>query len=134
MDEEFDIVGVSSWLDRAADQLDKLAGLPSTMLVLITCLGIGWLLKAWKKFPNAAIPVVVILWSIVFNFCTMRQNVEARPVLEWRARNVMIGFAIGLVAWGLHYWVLYRLENIPWLNRILNGKNSDADTSAPLTK
>jgi len=125
---DFEPTQVHSWMDRLTDILNGMAGLPSITLVLLTCLGIGWVFKSIKRFPNDAVPVVVIAWGMIFTWLTMEQMPEGYQVIAWRSRNLMIGFATGCFAWGLHYWVLYRIENIPWLKRLLSRKNGNGTT------
>lgn len=109
---------VNGWLDQAQALIDRLGLLSSSMLVLLSCLVLGYLLKTVKRFPNDGIPLAVVMWGILFSFCTAPSKPENIANLAWRMRNVMLGLIIGYASWVLHYYLLSRLEDkIPWLKQ-----------------
>lgn len=129
--ETIDPTQVQTWLDWMANVLNKIDGTPSSLLAMFFLVAIGWGLKAWKKFPNDIIPLAVATCGIGLRFCFAPENLKGVPTLEWRARNVIIGVAWGLLAWGLHHWVLYRLESIPWLKKFLEPETAVSPVPVP---
>jgi len=91
--------------------LDRIQGLSSIALVAFSCLVIGYILRFVKRFPNDAIPVVVVLWGAA----AMMFVADGRPGTMkphvWEARNVLIGLIVGAVCWAIHFIALRRLES-----------------------
>lgn len=97
-------------LDSITAMLGKLYGLPSGMLVLLTCLIVGYILKKFESFPNDGIPVCVILWGGLF-FPVMCEFDGKTPLRIWILRNVFIGLVIGFLAWLFHNKFLSKVED-----------------------
>jgi len=110
--------------------LDQLASAPSLLLVLLSCLIIGWVLKALPKFPNAAIPMVVVLAGVILVMLVQPERPATLSVRVFRTRGAMIGLIIGFASWALHYYVLYRLESLPWFAGVF--KSQSASSFSPL--
>lgn len=103
---------INDWLDQGATLLNKLDGLPAAMLVLLSCLVVGYCLRFWKKFPNEGIPVAVILWGGAFNPLLADLNSQMGWRI-WFVKNLLVGLVIGFLAWLVHNLVLAKLED--WL-------------------
>jgi hypothetical protein len=103
-------------LSKSVDLLGKLYGLPGALLVLLTCLVVGYVLRVWKAFPNAAIPVVVVLWGPVFNMLIADPKADTFPLRIWLVKNFLVGIVLGGAAWLVHNKGLKRIETmIPFL-------------------
>lgn len=93
------------------DFLTNLYSLPVAGLVAILGIVLGYILKFWKKFPNDGIPPVVIL------ACGAAAPLMATPpgngdsIRIWAFKNIVVGLAIGLLAWLAHNQVLKRIED-----------------------
>jgi hypothetical protein len=104
------------WLTKFNDQL---LGAPTGALVLLSCIAFGYVLRFFRRFPNEAIPLAVILWGAAFFMLLApeRQNMALR---FWLARNFTIGLIIGFVAWLIHNKGLAILEDkVPFLKGLL---------------
>lgn len=98
------------------DLLGKLYGAPGAVLCLLASLGFGWLLKGAKKFPNDAIPYVVVLFACVLNMVLADPRADTLPLRLWVAKNFAVGLIIGVIAWQLHHRWLRQIEDkIPFL-------------------
>lgn len=106
-------------LQTAIDYLQKLAGLPAAALTVGVCVVVGYVLRFIQKFPNEAIPVVVILLGGVFYPLIADANNDW-PLRVWIVRNAGIGLVFGLIAWLFHNQVLARIESkLPAIARML---------------
>ena len=103
---------IEGWLESAQLWLSKLYGLPGGMLVLLSCIAFGYLLKFVPKkwFPNAGISVAVILWGCAFNMLIADPRADALPIRIWVVKNLLIGLIIGVVAWMVHNKVIKRFS------------------------
>ena len=101
---------IESWLESAQVWLSKLYGLPGGVLVLVSCIAFGYLLKLVpaKWFPNAGIPVAVILWGCAFNMLMADPRADALPIRVWIGKNFLIGLIIGVIAWMIHNKIIKR--------------------------
>jgi hypothetical protein len=107
---------VDTILQQAVALLGKLYGLPGGLLVLVSCLTVGYALRMWKWFPNQGIPVVVVLWGPVFNMLIADPLADTFPIRIWLVKNFLVGVVIGGAAWLIHNKVLKRLEDkLPFL-------------------
>ena len=103
-------------LTQATELLSKLYGLPGGLLVLLSCLVVGYFLRIWKAFPNSAIPVVVVLWGPVFNMLIADPLADKLTIRIWLVKNFLVGVVIGGLAWLVHNKLLSRIEDkIPFL-------------------
>lgn len=101
---------IESALEKGTELLQQLYGLPAGMLVLISCLVVGYVAKCIRRFPNEAIPVTVILWGAVLT--PMLQDARnSIPFRVWIIRGILIGLTIGFLAWLLHNKVLAKIED-----------------------
>lgn len=118
---------VVQWVEQAKYWVDQLYHLPNALLVGLSCVVVGYILRRWKSFPNEAIPVVVVLWGAFFTSFMAPVRPSAANVSAWRVKNALVGFIVGFAAWGLHYYVLSKLEDkFPWLKKLLVGSPDDA--------
>lgn len=99
------------YLNALLAVLDKIQGLPAVALVCASCIVVGYVLRFIKAFPNNAIPVVVILWGAVAMMLLADPRATNMPLRIWAMRNLLVGLAIGFLAWMLHYWVLSWIED-----------------------
>ncbi len=98
---------VESILETVTDYLQKLEGAPAIILVALSAIVLGYVLKRFKTFPNDAIPIVVILWGgVVYPLIADANNDLTLRV--WLVRNVTIGLITGFVAWIFHNKILKR--------------------------
>jgi hypothetical protein len=87
---------------------EQLLGLPSGALVGIFAIGIGYLLKTLPWFNNRYIPIfVVTLCTVGFMVVAPVRPVDLCARIYW-GRTVLIGFAIGFLAWTFHAQILKR--------------------------
>lgn len=101
---------IESTLNQLTDLLQKLYGLPAGALVIVGCVVLGYVLRFWKGFPNQAIPVAVILFGgVVFPVIADANNDLTLRV--WLVRNLLIGLAIGFIAWIAHNKFLKPIED-----------------------
>lgn len=97
-------------LETLINYLQKLAGLPAAALTVAVCIVTGYVLKCLKKFPNEAIPVIVILMGgVLYPLIADANNTWTLRV--WIVRNAGIGLVFGLVAWLIHNQILKRIES-----------------------
>lgn len=99
---------LNQWWNQASELLGKLNGAPAGMLDFVLCIALGYALRWIKRFPNDAIPIVIILWGGLF----LLLIAEDAPVKLriWMGRNLGIGIIIGVAAWLFHKLVLRRVE------------------------
>lgn len=91
--------------------LDKIQGLSAAALVGLTCIVVGYLMRAIKPFPNEGIPVVVILWGAIGMLFLADPRATNMPARIWTVRNLFVGLVIGLLSWFAHKLILSRIEN-----------------------
>ena len=103
---------IEGWLESAQTWLSKLYGLPGSVLVLVSCIFFGYVLKLLPKrwFPNAGIPVAVILWGCAFNMLMADPCADALPIRVWIVKNFLIGLIIGVAAWLVHNKIIKRFS------------------------
>lgn len=115
-----DIWNIEGWLESAQSILSKLYGLPGGVLVLLSCIAVGYVLRLWKWFPDKAIPVVAIIWGPIFNTLLADPKSDDLPLRVWICKNVLVGLLIGVIAWVVHNKVIARFEDkIPFLGKQL---------------
>lgn len=114
-------------IDKALSVLNQIQGLPAVALVFVSCIVIGyaWKFIPAKWFPNEAIPVIVILWGAFCQSMLADARVSSMPLRVWIVRNVLVGLAIGFIAWMTHNLILSKIEDwlsakFPLVDRLLN--------------
>lgn len=116
---------VESILETVTDYLQKLEGAPAVLLVVLSAIVLGYVLKRFKSFPNDAIPIVVILWGgVVYPLIADANNDLTLRV--WLVRNVAIGLITGFVAWIFHNQILKR-----FLNKLSSKEETPEVTNTP---
>ena len=98
----------------ALDTLQKLLTLTPEALLGLVVIGVCYALKK-SRFPNQWIPIVcMLLPSALYPLLATATATDgvASPLL----RSALIGFVIGLVAWGIHNKVLKRFIDPYWYN------------------
>ena len=85
-------------IETILDFLGKLYGIPGYLLVVVSCVALGYVLKAWPKFPNAAIPAVSMLWGACFNVLLMDGEPNGVSHRKWIAQNLLVGVVAGVAA------------------------------------
>jgi len=98
------------WLENILSILNKLEGLNAGALVFFSCIGLGYLLKFIKRFPNDSIPLVILLWGPLFMMFIADARSTTMSARVWVGRNLLVGLVIAALAWGAHYYFLYRIE------------------------
>lgn len=122
---------LDTYLTEASDLLGKLYGIPGGVLVLISCLVIGYVLRVIRRFPNSAIPLVVILWGPVFNMLIADPKADTFPLRLWLVKNFLVGVVLGGVAWTIHNKALKKLEEkLPFLKGWLVPGSTDTNPRA----
>lgn len=122
----------TSWITDASNWLKALQDLPIGLLILLSCIVLGFALKRWPSFNNQFIPLAVIGWAVVLCVVTSGGAPAGLGLVTWKIRNGLVGMALGFIAWGLHYFFLYRYEDKwPWLRRFLNGEDPTNNPPAP---
>lgn len=112
--------------DQLTKSLDTLYGLPGVALTLLFCVGMGYFLKMVEFFPNKRIPIVVVIWGMLWN--VLLRPAPPKDMMMWQhyCRLIAVGFLIGITSCLAYDRVLKRLENKwPWLRTLLgeNGEN-----------
>ncbi len=96
-------------MEKIIEFNDKLAGLPSGVLVFLMAIGLGYTLKAIKNFPNNGIPLVVVCAATAI-FMVGAPYTGTLPFRMLLVRNFCMGVVIGVASWLFHKILLKRLE------------------------
>lgn len=132
---------LNKWWDQASEMLGKLNGAPSLLLILFSCIGVGYGLRWIKRFPNNAIPIVVILWGGLFNL--LIADTASIALRIWLGRNLLVGLIVGVASWALHMTLLKKLEKkFGWFEdtdtaklehetQVITKKNEEAGQTPP---
>lgn len=93
--------------------LDKLQGLSAAALVFFVCIAFGYAWRGlnFKWFPNDAIPLAVMGLGAILMMMIADGRPTTMPPHVWTARNAIVGFIIGGLAWAFHNYALWYLEN-----------------------
>jgi hypothetical protein len=110
---------ISSLIGKAVTVSTQMFGLPSPVLVGLTCIVIGYLLKRWPRFPNSLIPHAVVIWAMLFTLVLSGNCPPNLTVPQWRVTNALVGMVFGFAAWAGHYWIISRW--FPGLDAKLSG-------------
>lgn len=113
--------------------LDKIQGWGIPPIVVAVCIIFGYILKCIKKFPNDAIPLVVIIAGAIGMLILSPPTPQGSVVRAWHFRNFSIGLIFGFVAWMIHNIMLSRIEDylstkFQFVGNLL-GKNPDPPVS-----
>ena len=123
---------ITSWVQQAVSAVSQLYALPAALLVALSCIVVGYVLKAWQKFPNQAIPTVVVLWAAFLTVVLADVTPAGVGHVAWKVRNALVGMVIGFAAWAFHYYLLSKLEDkVPWLAQILQSKGGGGGGQPP---
>lgn len=85
-----------------------LESMPGYGLTFLFCITFGYLLKATPRFPNNAIPMVVILAGGLVNCLLATALVPPMTIRIWLTRNIVIGLIVAVIAWLVHKLILKR--------------------------
>ena len=103
---------VTNSADHWLQKLDGIQGWSAATLIFASCIIVGYILRFWKRFPNTAIPQLVILWGGI----AMMLLASARPTTMqqhvWIVRNFFVGLIIGAFAWAAHNLIIRRIETL----------------------
>lgn len=106
------------------DALGSLYGAPGYVIVFLSTVVFGYVLRAIKRFPNAGIPLAVVLWGAVCNIMLADVYSPPQSLRLWLTKNLLIGFILGFAAWTFHRAFLKRFEDkLPWMKGMF--ENSD---------
>jgi type II secretory pathway component PulF len=98
-----------------------LTSAPSYLLVVLACVVLGLVLKAVPRFPNGAIPAVVVLSGGILQCLLAGEEPSGTGHRVWLIRNLLMGIIMAFVAWVLHRTVIKRFETkFPWLGNLLH--------------
>ena len=124
----------NAFIQQAVGALAQLQALPAPLLVGLTCIVVGYVLKRSKWFPNDGIPLLVVVWGAFFTLFLSGNCPPDLSLRQWRCKNALIGLVVGFAAWTFHYYMLSKLEDkFPRLSAFLNGNktgNADSGQSA----
>lgn len=117
------------------DQLAKIQSWPAVGLVFALSIVVGYCFKFWPKFPNAAIPALVIIVGATINLLLAGQEPQGIPGTIWHTRQFIVGLIVGFLAWLAHNLVISKLEDwigsaVPAIGKLLN-KSSQAEAPKP---
>lgn len=108
---------IDLWIGTLNGLLSKLWGLPYLSTVFILCFVVGLFLRNSQRFPNDAIPFVVIVCGGVFAPLLADPRADTLPLRIWVAKNVVLGVIIGIVTWVSHRYALKPIaRKVPWLS------------------
>jgi len=121
-------------MQELIDSLDKILTLSNSAMVFGGCLVLGYVFRFIKKFPNDAIPIIVILNGAILMTLLADKREPVVTAHVWATRHMVAGAIIGFVAWMAHNTVISRIED--WLSqrfavvdKLFNGKT---DKDKPL--
>jgi len=97
--------------DSIFNELVKIQSWPTVGLVFALVIIVGYCLRFWKKFPNEAIPTVVILVGAVGMILISDGKPDDIPSRVWNTKNFIIGLIIGFIAWMAHNLVISKIED-----------------------
>lgn len=91
--------------------LQKLYGLPAPVLIVASCFVLGFLLKRVPKFPNAAIPWIVVLTGMILNplIASSQDNLFEDLPRVWQIKCTLIGGLYGFAEWVFHNQIVKRV-------------------------
>lgn len=125
---------VDSWLASLNSLLAKLWGLPYLSMVFILCFFVGLFLRYNKRFPNDAVPFIVIICGGVFAPLLADPRADTLPLRIWVAKNIVLGVVIGIVTWITHRYALKPIaRKVSWLSW-LAPKDGDTEPGIPPAK
>jgi hypothetical protein len=111
------------------DAIKFLVEAPTPLLVVIGCIVIGYILRFVPAFPNNGIPLVVIIMGAML-YALMAPPPDALLTHRgWLLRNILVGLALGCLAWLVHNQALSRLED--WGKGIMKTKDEPPPASPP---
>ena len=109
----------SDWISLGQRAMDYINAMPNWLLLMIGCLIVGYICRAVERFPNDAIPVLVVAMSALGNAILCGGDPHEPGFIKWTAKNVLVGIIIGYLTWRLHKHVLKPLEvKFPWLKML----------------
>lgn len=116
------------WIE---DGINKLYGAPVWLLVVCLSIVVGYLLKAWKRYPNNFIPHAVVTVSAITNTVLMMPMRQPKqPLGAYILTQLIVGCVVGFCAWTFHRFVLKRVESkFPWVQQA--AQESGLDTASP---
>lgn len=122
-----DIAAADGLISQLFKILNSVYGLPAAAMVGISCIVLGYVLRIIQAFPNKAIPVACILWSMVATPLIADPPPAGTVLRVWLVRNILSGAIVGALAWLTHNKLLKQIENnIPILGGILKAADDEA--------
>ena len=114
--------------------LNSLYGIPADVLIALSCIVLGYILRAIPDFPNRGIPLACVLWAMVLNPILSAPPGPGMSLRQWVVRNALAGMIIGFAAWVFHKAIIARFEDkVPGLKTLI-GEDGEPkiDPSAPV--
>lgn len=119
-------------MEQLTQYIAKLEAMTGLALVALTCLVLGYVLKLIPKFPNGAVPLVVVLAGMLLTPVIDEGKAANETVRVWLIDHILYGMIVGFCVWTFHAYILKRFEDkIPILGALLNGKNQTGSGSEP---
>lgn len=119
-------------IQSLSEFLQKLYGLPAPVLIVASCFVLGFLLKRVPKFPNAAIPFMVVLAGMILNplIASSQDNLFDDLPRVWQIKCTLIGGLYGFAEWVFHNQIYKRI----FAGTPTDNPGTDAGTIAGTTK
>ncbi len=117
---------LTGWLDTTRESVLQMQQQPIVVLLIPVLIVFGAMLKSLERFPNRAIPTVVILTGGIINaiFGTVHNPGAIDPETNLYFVKFIHGFLLGTGACLIHKLVLKRFEKfLPFLA----GKSGDTE-------
>lgn len=127
-------------IDDLKRYFEAASNLPWWILCAAFTFAVGLALRRWEKFPNQAIPSVLLALCAILTMLLAPAAPAGTKLFQWRLTNFIIGGVIGFLVWGFHAAILKRLAaKWPWLDQILTGGDDYAaaatvPTAAPVAQ
>jgi hypothetical protein len=100
---------MNDFVNMISVPVDWIAGQGNEVLLVLAVIAVHHLLRMCKGFPDDWIPLVTCLVAVAGEFLLGEVPVESRAAYP-KARLVLIGLIIWLIAWLLEAQVLNRLK------------------------
>lgn len=118
------------------DQLTGIQSWPTVGLVFALCIIVGYCFKFWPKFPNAAIPAIVIIVGATINLLLAGQEPSGIPNTVWHTKQFIVGLIVGFAAWMAHNLLISRVENwlstaVPSIGALMDKSSQSKPPEAP---
>lgn len=116
---------ITGWIGTLTSAVQQMQQWPIAVLLVAVLIVMGGVLKSMELFPNRAIPAAVLTMGAIANALLGDPGSVSPAQRHPEAVLALQGILLGFAAWGLHHFLLRRLERfIP----LLAGKSGDTQT------